>query len=159
MGDGGVRSRGDPDGDGLDRLRATATRHASWRTRAVVLTRLLVTRAGLCHDQGVDAGGTERQQRYDDCEGEAPHQLILALAQRACRRGPFSMSDYRKGAVSGRETGALPVSVWSTVDLVNEKQDCRGGADESVVRHVPFNTPNRGPTALSAAQPISHGCD
>ena len=49
-------------------LRAAATRHAGWRTRAVILARLLVTRAGLCNDQGVGAGGAERQQRDDDCE-------------------------------------------------------------------------------------------
>jgi hypothetical protein len=62
-------------------LRAAATRHAGWRTRTVILTRLLVTRAGLCNDQGVRAGGAERQQRDDKGEREPPHLLILAFAR------------------------------------------------------------------------------
>lgn len=69
-------------------LRAAATRHAGWRTRTVILTRLLVTRAGLCNDQGIDAGGAERQQRDDEGESEPPHLLILAFADfDRCRPG------------------------------------------------------------------------
>ena len=37
-------------------LRAAATRHAGWRTRAVILTRLLVAHAGLCNDQAKAPG-------------------------------------------------------------------------------------------------------
>jgi hypothetical protein len=78
VGDRIVRSRGDYDCYGFDRLRAAATGHAGWRTGTVILTRLLVTRAGLCNDQGVGAGGAERQQRHDDCEGEPPHEASVA---------------------------------------------------------------------------------
>ena len=54
--DRSVRSRGDDDCNGFDRLGAAATRHAGWRTRAVILTRLLVAHAGLCNDQAKAPG-------------------------------------------------------------------------------------------------------
>ena len=66
---------------GFDRQRAAATRHAGWRTCADILTRLLVTRAGLRNDQGVGAGGAERRQGDDDREGEPPHQASVALVR------------------------------------------------------------------------------
>ena len=75
-------------------LRAAATRHAGWRTRAVILTRLLVTRAGLCNDQGVGAGGTEGQQRDDDGESEPPHRSSVAFT----------------GGTDGREAHGLELS-------------------------------------------------
>ena len=65
----------------LSRLGAASTGNTGWGTRAVLLTRPLVTRAGLCNDQAVGAGGAERQQRDDDGEGEPPHLMILALAR------------------------------------------------------------------------------
>jgi hypothetical protein len=88
-------------------LRTAATRHACWRTRAVILTRLLVTRAGLCNDQGVGAGGAKRQQRDDDGEGEPPHLLILAFARlRSCRPGPLAMSVTTVSLLAVQETAA-----------------------------------------------------
>jgi len=81
VGDRRVRSRGDYDCNGFDRLRAAATRHAGWRARAVILTRLRVTRAGLRNDQSVGAGGAERQQGDDDCKSEPPHQASVALVR------------------------------------------------------------------------------
>ena len=77
-------------------LCAAATRDAGWRTGAVILTRLLVTCARLRNDQGVGAGGAERQQRNDDGEAEPPHLIILAFAPSAtyvvcaCWRGASS---------------------------------------------------------------------
>ena len=63
----------------LSRLGAASTGNTGWRTRAVLLTRPLITRAGLCNDQGVGAGDAERQQRDHDGEGKPPHNLSLPL--------------------------------------------------------------------------------
>ena len=85
---------------GFSRLRAAATRHAGWRTRTVILTRLLVTHAGLCNDQGEGARGADSQQRHDDCEGEPPH--CSSVASSGLTGGCRPDQGGRKSAVSSR---------------------------------------------------------
>ena len=97
VGDRSVRSRRDHDCNGFDRLRAAATCHAGWRTPAVILTRLRVTRAGLRNDQGVGTRGAERQQRDDDGEGELPHKRQSITRSRAPRS--TGAGDYPRGHV------------------------------------------------------------
>lgn len=63
----------------LSGLRAATTRHAGRRTLAIILSRLLETRAGLSNDQSVSAGGAEGQQRNDDGEHAPAHRSILAF--------------------------------------------------------------------------------